>query len=455
MIRLLTYVLIMLLTSMYCYPFEFTFLPGVNTKMMIAAAGLVIYLMHLARRRDTGLSRNMLTLMLIAALGSVWCYAATVINNTSDYEYASYFISMWVWVGGAYAVVEAIRARHGSASIVLITNYLTAAAVFQCLSALAIDNIPAVKTFSLMYFDLGQEWLESVDRLYGFGASVDPAGIKFALILTLITGVLTHITHTSLRKYIWLYIVSYVIIYVVGNMIARTTTVGIMMSALMVGLHMVADNRKRRAAGLRRSYRTFLNWTLIAFCGFVVCVYFYQISEPFRENLRFAFEGFFSLYEKGSWDVASNNKLATMYVWPETLHTWLIGDGYLSNPYYTDPLYTGPLVEGYYMGTDVGYLRFIFYFGLPGLLIFSWFFIKAGQYCARISPDYKRLFFFLILANFIIWFKVATDCFVIIALFLMLDPGEDTAYNRRIALRPHPTKYVNVRAMAFRANFAS
>lgn len=435
MIRLLTYVLIMLLTSMYCYPFEFTFLPGANTKKIIALAGLIIYLMHLARRQSSGLSRNMLMLTLLAMMVSAWCFASVVINNTNDMEYVDYIVSMWVWVGGAYAVVETIRARHGTASVMLITNYLAAAAVFQCLSALAIDNIPAVKVFAVDYIALDYDWMDSVKRMYGFGASVDPAGIKFALTLTLITGVMSHIVHTKLRNYIWLYVVSYVIIFVVGNMISRTTTVGLVVSAIIVMLHLIADDRKRRAAGRKRSYRTFLSWAVIGFCGVMVCIYLYRISAPFREDIRFAFEGFFSLAEKGTWDVASNNKLATMYVWPDTLHTWLIGDGYISNPYYTDPLYTGPLVEGYYMGTDVGYLRFIFYFGLPGLLIFSWFFIKAGEYCGQISPDYKRLFFFLIVANFVIWFKVATDCFVIIALFLMLDPGEDSAYNKRIALR--------------------
>lgn len=435
MIRLLTYVLIMLLTSMYCFPFEFNFLPGHNTKKILAVVGLFLYMLHLGRRKGTGLSRNMLMLTLLALMVSAWCFASVVINNTNDMEYVDYVVSMWVWVGGAYAVVETIRARHGTASVILITNYLAAAAVFQCISALAIDNIPAVKIFTVDYFNLGQEWLESVNRLYGFGACLDTGGIRFALILTLITGVLSRIAHTKMRKYIWLYVVAYIIILVVGNMIGRTTTVGLVVSAIIVMLHLIADDRKRRAAGRKRSYRTFLSWAVIGICGIMVCTYLYAISEPFREDIRFAFEGFFSLAEKGTWEVASNDKLATMYVWPDTLHTWLIGDGYLSNPYYTDPLYTGPLVEGYYMGTDVGYLRFIFYFGLPGLLIFSWFFIKAGQYCARISPDYKRLFFFLILANFIIWFKVATDCFVIIALFLMLDPGEDSTYNKRIALR--------------------
>lgn len=59
-----------------------------------------------------------------------------------------------------------------------------------------------------------------------------------------------------------------------------------------------------------------------------------------------------------------------MYVFPDNLKTWIIGDGYFSNPYNTDPFYIGTRSRGYYMGTDVGYLRFIFYFGLIGLSAF-------------------------------------------------------------------------------------
>lgn len=434
MVRLPAYIMIMimLLASLYCFPVTFTFLPGANSKMILAVAGLIVYLMKLARRPYNGLSKNMLLLSAIALLVSFWSLFSITINNTSDTAYVSYIVSMWTWIGGAYALISAIRALHGSASVVLLTNYLTAAAVFQCLSALAIDMIPAVRSFSYSYFDLGQEWLEDkAERLYGFGAALDPAGIRFALILTMITGVLTKITRTRYARYIWLYIVSFIIIAVVGNMIARTTTTGLIVAAIIVAWHLVNDNRRRK--GMRLSYKAFWNWVIILLCGIIACYWLYHVSEPFRENLRFGFEGFFSLIENGTWEVQSNDKLMTMYVWPETTRTWLIGDGYFSNPYYSDPLYTGEYTEGYYMGTDVGYLRFIFYFGLAGLITFCCFFIRAGITCASISPDYRRLFYCLLLVHFIVWLKVSTDSFVIFAPLLMLDSGEDTAFNRRIA----------------------
>ena len=87
------------------------------------------------------------------------------------------------------------------------------------------------------------------------------------------------------------------------------------------------------------------------------------------------------------------------------------------------------------MGTDVGYLRFIFYFGLIGLLAISGFMLKAGTISIRNFPPYKTLFLMLIGANFIIWFKVSTDMFPILALFLMINPEENEAYMERITLK--------------------
>lgn len=123
-----------------------------------------------------------------------------------------------------------------------------------------------------------------------------------------------------------------------------------------------------------------------------------------------------------------------MYVFPESLKTWIIGDGYIVNPVDVDPYYTGDIYEGYYMGTDVGYLRFIFYFGLIGLIAFSVFMYKSYRICCNRLVAYKNLFLLILLINFIVWFKVSTDVFLVFALFLMMDKGETKEAGNRILL---------------------
>ena len=149
-------------------------------------------------------------------------------------------------------------------------------------------------------------------------------------------------------------------------------------------------------------------------------VYLYRVDVNFYEKLRFGFEGFFSLAEKGEWDVSSNNRLMGMWVWPDNLTTWLIGDGYFNSPN-ENPYYIGPSFEGYYMGTDIGYCRFIFYFGIIGLAIFCVHFINCAKQCSKNIPQCRMLFWLILLINFIGWAKVSSDIFPIYALILMLE----------------------------------
>ena len=119
-----------------------------------------------------------------------------------------------------------------------------------------------------------------------------------------------------------------------------------------------------------------------------------------------------------------------MIVFPESLKTWIIGDGYFDNPIFTDPYFVGEVVRGYYMGTDIGYLRFIYYCGLLGLFTFSIFLYRAVVICMNIFPEKKILFIFLLSVNFICWLKVSTDIFLIFALFMMIRPAQEIQNNK-------------------------
>ena len=77
------------------------------------------------------------------------------------------------------------------------------------------------------------------------------------------------------------------------------------------------------------------------------------------------------------------------------------------------------------MATDVGYLRFIFYFGLIGLVAFMTFLNKAIAVCVKHSPQYRILFIAFLVINYLVWFKVATDIFLVFALFLCVSAQEN------------------------------
>ena len=49
------------------------------------------------------------------------------------------------------------------------------------------------------------------------------------------------------------------------------------------------------------------------------------------------------------------------------------------------------------------------------------FFYKVTHTCIRFFGEYKHLFVMFLAINFIVWLKVATDIFLVFALFLMLE----------------------------------
>jgi len=398
--------------SFYYFPISLQILPSVNTKMILAAMGIVAAALTMIRHPNN-IPRNLVPIMLLGASVSLISLFSIVFNGTGDTSYVSYFVSMMVWLGGAFMVCVIVRYVHDYLDVRIVGKYLIAVCVMQSITALMIDNIPAFERFSNSIFNLGKPMMDEMNRMYGWGAGLDVAGIRFSLCLILIAALITDDKFENSRKSIYLYILCYLFIAVVGCMIARTTYVGIGLSML----YMAVSALKDRFEGYGKVFGPFL---VILTVGIIACVFMYKTNPYFRHGIRFAFEGFFNLFERGEYSVASTETLKSMYVFPDNIKTWIIGDGYFVNPYWFDPnfIWHGENIKGYYKGTDVGYLRFIFYSGLIGLSLFSIYMIKCAKTCAGLLSNYKMLFGFVCLAGFVIWLKVATDVFLFFALFI-------------------------------------
>ena len=389
-----------------------SFLPSINTKMGLAVIGIIICVYNFIQKRGMGVPYNILKTVFYASLVSVIGFTSVVINNTPDFAYATYIVSMLVWLSAAFTACTLIKKVHGNVTIENVTVYITAVCVCQCVMALIIDSNLAVKNFVDTYIQQDQILLTELERLYGIGASLDVAGVRFSACLILLMYIVNRHKENMTLIQIIAVIVSYTIISIVGNMVARTTIVGV---GLSVCYAVLTFNP------LRVSYSAFrLARYVVAVLAIVIplSIFLYNNNAQFQDLSRFAFEGFFNLVETGEWQVDSNDKLKTMIVFPNNAKTWIIGDGYFTNPYYTDPFYVGYQPGGYYMGTDIGYCRFIFYFGIIGLLSFSFFFMQVAKECIASLKEYKLLIVFILLLGFVIWLKVATDVFLVFALFL-------------------------------------
>lgn len=423
--KVILVVLTTILTSFYFFPFEFVFLPGINTKMAMAGVGLVWFGFNIAKGRKGNIDKDFFVLSLIALSLSLFSLVAMVYNNTRDGSFLTYFVSMWVWLGGAYTVINVMKKVHGYVSVELVCNYLIAVCVAQCIIAYSMSVMPVLKSFVDSFLGGEEAFMGKAEgRIYGIGAALDVAGLRFSAVLVMLAFL--SVNHSDKNKYLsLLYVIAFFIVMVIGNMMARTTTVGVILAVLYWLLNGMTNYADVRNISLCK-------WMLIVsiiIIPFIIVQY--NTNPAFNEKIRFAFEGFFSLAETGKWTTSSNDILLNhMIVFPETLKTWLIGDGYGANPS-GDPYYIGPDYHGFYMGTDIGYLRFLFYFGIFGAIALVSLICYAAASCIRRFPSYKTMFLLILAVNFIVWFKVSTDIFMAFALFLCISKEDNDAYEKR------------------------
>lgn len=376
---------------------------GPNTKVVLAIVGTVLFLIGIFNEKKNTIPLQLIFATLIAFLFSTINYLSTEINATSDYGYSNYFVSFFTWTFSAYTVAELIRVVHREVNLRLITSYFLAVCLFQCVIALLIDNIPMVAYIVDNYLTTGYLFVKEGGRLYGIGASLDPAGVRFAVTLTMAAFVMTQdeLVYGSSSSMRW-FICCFLIISIIGNMISRTTLIGVVIGLIVIIGSYFANYRNGKIS-LQPMINSFL---AILAISILASILIYNVSAEARSLFRFGFEGFFSFFETGVWQTGSTDVLQTMWIWPTDLQGWIIGYG---------------IFEDWYFGTDIGYCRFVLYSGLCGLTIFAIFFIYQLLSFCKAIPNYRLLFILLLIIVFVVWIKVSTDIYYVVALCYWLD----------------------------------
>ena len=411
--KILLIILTGIILSLFYFPVEFTFLPGQNTKNLVAALGLVFLLFSFIGRREFVMPKEVIVLILIAAFVNIFTIISVTYNHTPEISYTNYVVSAIIWFSGAYAVCSMIRITHGRIDVPILVAYLTGICIFQCGMAIAMDMYHPLRDLVDSIFIQGQDLLQRMNRIYGIGSYLDVAGSRFACVLGAIAVLIVKDQDKMSKLSVVLYIFAFIIITVVGNMIARTTSVGV-----ILGLGYMLFSLLKRLFD-REGRRSSLMWLWAGVLAVIIPlgVTLYRSVPEINRLIHFAFEGFFAYAETGEFQTASSNRLVDeMLVFPEETKTWIIGDGYFVNSK-NDINYLGNATDkGFYMGTDIGYLRFLFLFGLPGLFAMIMMMVYSALTGAHAFPRYKMVFYMGLLSGLIIWMKVSTDVFPFLVL---------------------------------------
>lgn len=402
------------LISCSYYSFDLVAFPnGPNTKMIVAVIGLLWFAYDSLLRRDSRtvqLPQVMVIGLIFAGLYSIINIFAIEFNATDDYSYANYVTTFLVWIFSVYPTIALIRITHGTVTLPILTYYLVAATLFQCVTGLIIDNSPAFDDFNGKIVAWEMDFYDGIDRIRCFSTSLDSAGVRFSLVLILIMAILGREESVRQNKgAVFFLLFSFFVISGIGNMVSRTTTVGGGIGVLVWIIYMLRSGQNLASS----SYMVVAFFVFLAIAA-AVGVYLYNTDEYYNSLIRFAFEGFFNLVEEGEFTTDSTEVLDTMWKWPSDTKTWIIGNGiYGSWAYHT----------------DIGYCRLILYSGLTGFVVFAMSFVYYAYYFARKYPCYVWLFVSFLAMTFIVWIKVSTDILMIYAFFFWFTSEESDRIN--------------------------
>ena len=400
-----------LMMSFYFHPTVILALPIYNTKILLAMWGVVMLVYNTIRTKDYAFSKGLLYALMIAGVFALANYISLIINDSDDYSYTSYPMSALVWVMGAYGAVTFIRWTHKKVTIELVVRYLAGGAAFHSILSQLIDRNESVRNFITSIFYVGED-MEEMRRLYSFGVGLDPSGVRFAVTLIMIAGVLTlsKVVKKSISLMVF-YFLCFAIISVLGNIISRTTTVG-----MGLGLFVFAISTGLYKFVIKVSKIKIIRvFAVVLALGIPFTIYFYNTNASFRDQIEYGFEGFFNLVESGEFQTGSTDELSAMWVWPHDTQTWLIGSGQFGSRE----------VGNYNYFSDIGYCRFVSYSGLIGITVFGLYFIYNAIYFATRYPRYRYIFLLMIVVTFVVWAKVATDIFQLYALFYAFTDEEE------------------------------
>ncbi len=402
-------ILLVLLFFFYVYPVKFSFCP-IDTKILFAVLGLLTLVLNWNSKVPVWII-NLLVLFASIVFISL---LTILINGTKDIFFIKNIIILSIILLGAYFLKECIQRIDGKIDFETIGRYFIIAVCLQMIIAILMFLIPALKVYLLKIQNLPELTILMINtspyfRLFGFGFSslFFAAGIINSIALILISSLL----FGNASK---IYVIAFILITIIGSMMSRTTIVGAILGMILF-LYGKITQRKVGIINLKKM-KLFLK-TISLVCLLVIITNTLvpqSVLSKFDESRKYGFELFINFFKKGKLETESTNELKQAYIFPTSFKTYIIGDGY-----YADPI--NPKSQNY-MGTDVGYLRLLFYFGIFGTLMYIVVQLYPVFIGNKIDNKTHKLFFvFIFFFYLLLNLKGMVDIFAYTIIFCFID----------------------------------
>lgn len=372
--------LLCFLLLIYIYSITFVFIP-VSAKILLEIVCLFVCMRYITNPRFC-LKKEYYDIVVSLLLLGFWDLIVSTLNGGSEYHLAKRgFIAIGSLFASQCIYELSIRAKviDRKRFLRLIVIVIFSESVLSLLMKVFPFILTALQ--SILVFDFGgfgpENMIFEMGRFHGIGTAMYYGVLPSAMLGLMATMYLLVNSNTFKTKISYIFI--WCIIFAVSFLTARFT---IFIGALSIVYYLYASGRRSLAQ----------NIVLLALMGlFFFCAYKILLDNATKRLLEWAF-GEFSGDKGGTASVLYDLWLNTRF----TLKTLLIGDAKYN------------IADGvYYMNTDIGIFRQIYYGGLIGLFLDLKVHYKIFRVGVANEKDssYKAMFFSLLLGYIVLLMK--------------------------------------------------
>lgn len=342
------------------YPPNTIFLPF-PLRIISSAIGIGLILLEVLRNIDKGIfiNKRLLVLFLPFVLTSILSIVTMNINGTNDRQFLLYFTTVILMLTGGYTCYRwAKNCYRDGLSFSILAYYVAGVTVIQLMISVGMYFSSPFMNFLFGMLRTGgfdQVHNASAGRFLGFGVAYMNLGVANGVGFMMIVLLLKNADiygiggKTRIQLIVW-----YICLVILGAMQARTTLICALISLCFLAFSTVKFNWNLLKSGLMRILGIAVVCTLAVL--FMV-LYFPDFVASQTDTLNYGFEMFLSYSEGKGLRTSSSDAMSEMLTrWPTSERGWIIGDGIFTMPNGT-----------FYMATDIGFARLIFYFGIFGL----------------------------------------------------------------------------------------
>lgn len=411
----------------YIYSVQFVGVPfSIGTRVFMGMIGFFLFLLKILKTQNAFVfTKQFLKIYLVLFFISFISLLSLLYNRTTDLEFfLKYPVSITIIIFASYFVTKLVSYKNNAVDQIPLMMKLFINVVFiQIVISLIMfiflpirDILTAIQVTSDQELKILKETLEF--RLVGFGSKFFGSGIINGFSLILIGSILKY--NSNIKINVFKYSMFFLFIFVFGMMMARTTLVGALLAfaiifwpstSLKFNLNQFKNNSKF----------LFYFFSVPIIIVFGIYTFLPALSESLNMAFNFGFEMFVNYFNNNSLESVSTNRMKEMYIWPSTFKTYLIGDG----------LYSNTITGGYYMGTDIGFLRLIYYFGVFGLFSYLLFQFQIAYFAYLRNHKYKYMFVVIFMYCLILNYKGFTDLFFLTILFYLNNNYQDKITNEK------------------------